>query len=708
MKWEKKRVSSETVGKLHERLGLDMITASILARRGIEEAQDVKFFMENELTFLHNPFHFEDMEVFVERMQQAVEDKEKVRIFGDRDVDGITSTVLLHQEFERLGLEVSYKLPEGDEPYGLTMAGVDAAHTDGVTLLVTVDCGISNNDEIAYASTLGMDTLVLDHHLGGDELPPAMAIIDPKLEGSGYPFSHLAGCGVAAKCIWALRFSYTDFFREEFILLHSQPGNDTIIIRALRLRNMIIDDSIAEEVVPGVLPPEKSRLLRFLSSGIPILVLDDEEEKTLLRKAFGSGVDIHCVAMRPEMEKVLPQIRGKSLFALTAISRGARYGVQGRDELDALYMLFMAFVMHKDPLLSRDYDPILDLVAIGTIADLMPMIDENRILVRRGLSVLKSSRREALQPLMAMQNLIGRSLSTTDISWNLTPLINASGRMGKPSIAAEMLLTKDMKESERLAGELVQLNKKRQKMGEDAWARLEPKARASKESHGGKFLMVEDPAISRGLTGVMASRLLRQFGLPSLVVAAAGDYRVTGSMRSPDDFHVRDFLSQFEDLFQDYGGHARAGGFSMEAANLAEFKNRLDDAVERMDGVDEQAESIRIDCSLPARFMTPDIMKVVEFFEPYGEQSPPIHFMIEGAVLEDVTSMNNKQGPDHLRLSISYGSHTWPAVYWQAGDKLDKEFTLGDSVDVAFRLGRNYFRNTETVQLTVLDIVRHP
>ncbi|AEC01626.1 single-stranded-DNA-specific exonuclease RecJ [Parasphaerochaeta coccoides] len=707
MTWEKKRVSTETVGKLHERLGLDVITASILARRGIEEVQDVKFFLENELTFLHNPFHFDDMEVFVERMQQAVEDKEKVRIFGDRDVDGITGTVLLHQEFERLGLDASYKLPEGDEPYGLTMAGVDAAHADGVTLLVTVDCGISNNDEIAYASTLGLDTLVLDHHLGGDVLPPAMAIINPKLEGSGYPFSHLAGCGVAAKCIWALRFSYTDFFREECILLHAQPGNDTVIIRALRLRNMIVDDRISEEVVPGMLPPEKSRLLQFLSAGVPILVLDEEEETSQLRKAFGRGVDIHCVSMRQEMEKVLPQIRGKSIFALTSISRGARYGLLGRDELDALYMLFMAFVMHKEPLLSEDYDSLLDLVAIGTIADLMPMIDENRILVRRGLSVLKSSRRKALQPLMAMQNLIGRSLSTTDISWNLTPLINAAGRMGEPSIAVEMLLSKDAHESERLAGELVQLNKKRQKMGEDVWVRLEPKAKASKESHGGKFLMVEDPSISRGLTGIMASRLLRQFSIPSLVIAKTDDHRVTGSMRSPDDFHVRDFLSQFEDLFLDYGGHARAGGFSMETDNLSGFKDRLMDVVERMDGVDEHGESIRIDCSLPARFMTPDIMKVVEFFEPYGEQNPPIHFMIEGAIISDISSMNNRQGSDHLRLSVSYGSHTWPAVYWQAADKLDREFSLGDSVNVVFRLGRNYFRNTEIVQLTVMDIVRH-
>lgn len=148
MTWRKTHISAEDVRQLHERFGIDLMTASILARRDVRTSEQVKYYLESELTYLHNPFLFDDMETFVDRIANAMEDGEKVRIFGDRDVDGITSTVLLKQELDRLGLEVSYKLPEGDEPYGLTVDGVDQANADGVTLIITVDCGISNYDEI--------------------------------------------------------------------------------------------------------------------------------------------------------------------------------------------------------------------------------------------------------------------------------------------------------------------------------------------------------------------------------------------------------------------------------------------------------------------------------------------------------------------------------------------------------------------------------
>lgn len=709
MTWKKTRISAEVVRQLHERFGIDLITASILARRDVQTPDQAKFYLESELTYLRNPFLFDDMETFVDRIANAREDAEKVRIFGDRDVDGITSTVLLKQELDRLGIETSYKLPEGDEPYGITIAGVEQAHADGVTLIITVDCGISNYEEIARASELGIDTIILDHHISGDLIPPAVAVIDPKAEGSGYPFPHLAGCGVVAKCIWALRFSQTDFYHEEFILLHAQPGNDTVIIQAVRLENLLEVDRVVEEVVPGVLPASQSRLIDFLSCGLPILVLDTDVETQQLRKAFGKNVDIHLADLRPEMELVLPVIKGRSLFTLSTMSRAVRYsGNHGRDELEALVSLFNAYVLKKYPSLSTDYEKILDLVAIGTVADLMPMVDENRILVKKGLKVLMEGDRKNLLPLMTMQNLSGRAIGTTDLGWQLSPIINASGRMGCPGVAADMLLVEDLRDCEQLAGNLIRLNKERQKLGEDSWDRLLPKAKESLEEFGSKFLMVEDSSLSRGITGVMAARLLKQFSVPSLVIAQVEGARATGSMRSPAGFNVRDFLARFDDLFLDFGGHACAGGFSIDSKDLTVLHDRMMEQIDCMDIADEEEESIRVDCTLPPDYLNPDIIKLVEFFEPYGEQNPPLQFLMEGALIEDMQFLNNaKAGPAHLKLTFGFGSYKWPAVFWKAGDRVGKDFDAGDCADVVFRLGRNYYKNHETLQLTVLDMKRH-
>lgn len=708
MKWNKRPVPSQKVRRLHEQFGLDLLTASIMVRRGIEDREQVKFYLENGLSFLHNPFLFEDMETAVDRIWEAVEGKELIRVFGDRDVDGITSTTLLVSELQRFGGRVDYRLPEGDEPYGLTLEGLDEAHRDGVTLIITVDCGISSFQETAKARELGIDTLVFDHHLSDDQLPPAMAIVDPKVEGCGYPFEHLAACGVVAKVIWALRFAKTDFYHEPYILLHAQPGkSDTIVISAVKMENFMEEDRLFEEINPGVMDLSTSQSAKFLSGGLPILVIDAQIERNQLRAAFGKSVDINLVDMRPQMEQALPMIKGKSLFTLSTMSRGSRYSEDENGELSTLVGLFNAFVMKRYPELDSGYDSILDLVAIGTVADLMPMVDENRILVRRGLKVIESGSRPSLQPLLSMQKLAGRPLTSLDISWYLTPVINSAGRMGKPEIALQMLLSKDIPTAQGYATQLLELNKQRQKLGEDSWSRILPIAKESFERSGSKIVLVEDEQVSRGMTGLMASRLLKQFDVPSLVLASVGDDRISGSIRSPQNFNCRDFLSRFGDLFQDFGGHACAGGFSMERGNLEELKRRIVDVVDSMEIGDSEEESIDIDCSLPASYLTPDLIRKVEFFEPYGEQNSQVVFAIEGARISDLKIMNSHSGTaQHVKFTLEYGSYKWPALYWNAAGKVNSEFALGDVVDVAFRMSRNYFRQESSLQLIVIDCKR--
>jgi len=702
MSWEKKAVVSGNVRELSNKYSIDLIIASILERREASKKEDIKFYLESDLVYLHNPFLFEDMEIAVDRILQAVEEGEKVRIFGDRDVDGITSTVLLHECLEELGISVSWCLPEGDEPYGLTKEGVRKFSEEDGTLIITVDCGVSNNAEIAFAASLNVDTIVVDHHLAGDILPPALALINPKIEGCGYPFSNLAGCGVVAKLIWALRFSKTDLYKQEIVLLHAEPGNGTVIIQAAKFENLVETDRLTEEIVPGLLKLESSRLADFLV-GHPILVYNQELEHKQLKLAFGNNVDIHLVDTAPEIWKVFPALSGKSLVRLMGISRALQYKVGELQEIDAFISLFSSFVKMKNPSLSTEYSKILDLVAIGTIADLMPMKNENRILVKNGMAQLNSGSRAAMVSFLTEQNLIGKKLSTTDIGWQVSPVFNAAGRLGVPQIAARLLLSNDAAEREQLAKELIKLNKERKKIGEGAWDRMFPKATKSLEEHNNKLIVLNDQKLHRGITGIISARLMNFYHVPSIVIAHLED-KLIGSIRSNKMLNAKEFLSQFEDILIDFGGHPRAAGFSIKKHNLEILLKRIYHSSKNL-GVSRTEDILSIDAEIPSSYMNPDLIKIVETLEPYGEEHRPLQFLLKNAIIEELSIMGNSE-PKHVKMLIKSGSYKWPAVFWRAGERLDSDFSRGDLVDLVFRLGRNYFRNTETLQLTILDLAR--
>ncbi len=707
--WKKESVSVETVRRLNENFAVDYITASLLERRGITESQKVKFFLENDITYLHNPFLFDEMELFVERILQAKSEGEQVCVFGDRDVDGITSTVLLVQELEALGIKTIWRLPLNDEPYGLSKKYLDEVALQGVTLIITVDCGISNIEEVRYAQELGISVLITDHHLGGEIIPAAQAVINPKLEGCAYPFRDLAGCGVVAKCIWALRFAQCEFFNEELILFHAYPGNtekgkETIIMEALKVQNLLVLDRVTEELSVGLVPLEQSRIIKFLDCNLPILTLDVAVQKELIRRAFKDSVEIYMSDLREQMEQVMAQVKGKSLFSLMRFSRALRY-LQQPTEGDLLFSLFQAFVIRKYPSLSQEYEEILDLVALGTVGDLMPMVDENRILVRIGMERISSGKRLGLQQLLVLQNLAGLKLSTNDIGWQISPVINAAGRLGRPDVAAKMLLAKDVKESQNYVDELFKLNRERQKQGDEAWERLSRKAKKALELYDNKFIMVDDDKVNRGLTGIIAARLLRNHKVPSLVLAYVQESQVRGSMRSGDDFNTRDFLETFSELFIDFGGHPCAGGFNMKRENLSLFKTQLEEFLEHYEMPKEGQEVVTIDVELPVDYLNPGLIKLVEAFEPYGEANPPLQFLIKKAKIEALQHLG--QSGAHLKFQLRHGQYSWPALFWNGSEEVLHTFAVDDYVDVVFRMGRNYFRNTETLQLTIVAIKKH-
>ena len=208
IKYNKKNITREEIYDLHKKFGIDLLESSIFARRGINTGKDIMYYLESDPRFIHTPFLFSSMEDAVSRINDAIDENEKVLIFGDRDVDGITSTAILYSYLKQQGLDVQWRLPVGEDSYGLSMQAVDDFAKEFGSLIITVDCGISNNLEIQHAKELGIDVIVTDHHNPPEELPPAIIIIDPKMSDSGYPFKDISGAAVAYKLVSALRFSH--------------------------------------------------------------------------------------------------------------------------------------------------------------------------------------------------------------------------------------------------------------------------------------------------------------------------------------------------------------------------------------------------------------------------------------------------------------------------------------------------------------------
>jgi len=703
MEWNKKEIDKTQVKQLSESLHIPLLAASIFVRRGVTDPEELKFYLEKDLRYLHNPFLFNEMEDAVDRILQAAVEEEKVIIMGDRDVDGITSTVILKEALALLGINALWSLPLGDEPYGVTLSAVESfARQDG-TLMITVDCGISNIKEIARAAELGIDTIVIDHHLPSPELPPAVAIINPKISDSGYPFEHLAGCGVTLKLVSALTFGKTNFYKEEVILLNVSPGNETYMLEAVRFINMVELDRVSENIVPGLVRIEQTRLKDFLI-GKQIFVYDKNLQIKMLKKIFGQSVEIGVYDLATVLWKEFPVLQGKSLLALREKSRSSLYSAVPPGELDVLIHLFITYLNLELQLKSSIVEKSLDLVALGTLADMMPLINENRILVQNGMNALNRAERKGLQALLLKQNLLGKKISTTDVGWQITPVINATGRMGEPGKAAELFLTTSLSDRERLAGEIIEMNKARKKLGESIWNTVLKQAEKHFEEMDSKMVLVIDRKIKRGITGIIASRLVSYFGVPAMVIAYL-DSHLVGSMRSVNGFKVKNFLSTFSDLFIDYGGHDFAAGFSLKEINLERFLFAVKTEARKTAILQKVEESISVDAELPLNYLNPELIKTVEKFEPYGERNPPLIFLTKGlkVVSIDIVGRSEQQ---HAKLLFDSGKYKWPGIFWRAAERVGVDFSVDDTVDIVFRLGRNYFQNTEILQLTILDIRR--
>lgn len=702
--WFKKQISKTQVESVSKKYSLDPITASIMVRRGITSGRDILYYIEDDLRFQHSPFMFAAMEDAVDRILDAKEENEKVLIFGDRDVDGVTSTTVLYDCLSSMGIDVSYKLPGGDDAYGLSIQAVEEFAANYGSLIITVDCGISNNAEIAKAAELGLDVIVVDHHNAPETLPSPAIIIDPKTENSGYPFPDISGCAVVYKLVSAIRFSQSSWYKQDVTLLNVNKENSAV--ECVKVRNLVPVSRLTQTIDQNTASLSDTNLPSYLQGQL-LLAWDAKTLSQDLQSLFGDGAQFNLVDIREEAAKLFPKFASMTLTQLKGMSKMAKYGDHEPTEIGGFYNIFVTWVqksLAKDfPSFAKAEEKDLQLVALAALADIMPMKNENRIFVKNGLKSINSGRiRPGLRELMAELNLTGKRINSIDLSWVVVAHLNAAGRLGQPELAAKLFITDSQNERLETAKQIIELNAERKQLCVDAWNYAGIQAKASIPLHSNKLCVVIDERINRGVSGILAGRLVSTYNVPAMAVTIVDGIAI-GSMRSCRDYDVTQFLNKMDDLFINHGGHNFAAGFSFKRERLAEFEERIKTLSSEIKLGDTKDTGGDIDAEIPAQYLTPALLDISDRFEPYGEENPQLLFMAKNIRVASGQRMG-KGEKMHLKITVDCGKYKWPCIFWNEGERLGRDFNVGDRVDFIFRVERNVFNRIETPQINLVDI----
>lgn len=705
--WNKKSVTREQIQPLCEKFNINQILASIFVRREITEGKDILFYMEDDLRFQNEPFSLTNMEDAVERILQAQNENEKILIFGDSDVDGITSTTILYRYLKKIGCDVSWRLPMGDDAYGLSIEAVDDFSKLGGSLIITVDCGISNCAEVSHANELGIDVIVTDHHNPPEILPEAIVIVDPKLQDSTYPFKDISGAAVAYKLVNALRYATTDFYNSEICILElsEDSENNCFYVDCLKIKNNVKLKTLHEKIIPNKTSIYDLKLPYFLQGQL-IYTWDINYTKKLLLQIFGKGIEFNLNDLRSMISTAIPSIKNKSSQDLKELSLIGKYIDNEKTIINSIYNLYVTFskkiINSKYPDFFKDEQKELQLVGLAALADIMPMKNENRIFVKNAISSIKNySPCYGLAELFAKLNLNKDTLKSTDLSWTVIPALNAAGRLGKPDVALKLLLSEDGTERQNLAEQIILLNEERKTLVQNAIYQVHDKAQKSILEHGNKLCVVVDENIQKGLTGLFAAKLMTDFDVPAIALTYDKDICI-GSIRSNRNFIATKYLDSFGDFFLNHGGHNAAAGFSFKKEKIDEFLTKIRLSVPKIQ-LSEEENQINIDAELPSSFLTPEVFELLEIFEPYGNENEELIFLSRRIKLCDAVKVGKKE-PFHLKLTFDCGKYKFPAMFWGQAERLNKDIKINKEYDIIFTMSKNIFNGITTNQLIIKEI----
>lgn len=552
--WNVKKYDNELIEKIKDTYKISEIMAKLLVSRNIEY-DEIGNFLNGTLEDLNDPYEIKDMDKLVERIDKAIKNKEKICIYGDYDVDGITSITIMYQFLTKLGADVMYYLPDRlIEGYGINNNALDEIKRKNVSLIVTVDCGITAVEEVEHAKEIGVDICITDHHECAEILPDALAIVNPKRKDDGYSFKMLAGVGVAFKCLVAIAKKYN---------------------------------------------------------------LDENE-----------------------------------------------------------------------------YLRYLDIVSIGTISDIVPLVGENRIISRYGLKMMEKTENIGLKALLKLVNY--KEIDSMMVSFGMAPRINACGRMGNASAAVKLLLEKDERTAERIALELDNLNQERKDVEsvifEEALDTIEKNHLDKKNS-----IVLYKNSWHNGVIGIVASRLVNMYYKPVILLTKEHGL-IRGSGRCPAGFSIYDALTECKDKVTQFGGHELAAGLSLEEDMIPDFVEAFEIAASKQkDGISEQI--IDIDAQIERKDLNIQIIKDIRNLKPYGQSNQMPLFIYKGLKVNAIRTIKDDK---HLKLVLRDDKSLIDAVGFSMGSRRD-EIRIGDRIDVVGNVELNSYNTPKTIQIVLQD-----
>ena len=670
-KWKIFANDSRKITELSEALSVNPKIAAVMLNRGIDSIEKGAVFLHGGIEHIYNPFLFRDMKKASDRIKKAIYSCENILVYGDRDVDGITAVNVIVNTVKELGGKAQWYVP-ADEGYGLHKDILTKYAADGVKLLITVDCGISAFEEIKYANSLGIDVVLTDHHEPPYEgVPEAYAVINPKNMDSSYPFKDIAGCAVALKTAQALMTAFAKEYDKEIIVCYAEHNESDFSGFYIKIKNDINGEKIPFAGAAEIKSVFKQTFKAYTNNKElkDALIKND----ALLKDKIETFVLHDFTGMENDEKKILRSYRIKK--------------------------------NNEDLRMKSFFVNNLDLCALGTIADSMPLIDENRIIVREGLNIIAANpnARPGLG-LLIEDTLISRNIqyiNSRSISWNVTPMLNSSGRMGRGMLSAQLLMTKDVFQAKNLYADIVKLNEGRRWLQSENIEQFKLLLMQQCDLNRDKVFIINAANLEHGVTGIVASQMVKSYLKPAFLLISDGNEAI-GAARSVEGFDLIAALESVKDILVKYGGHSQAAGFTVAHANIENFKRRIKEYAEKHIVEIDPCENIEIDCELKISDISMDFYKQLDILEPFGMQNQRPVFCLKGVSVTEVSTFGGNY--EHVKFKVSQkGSRNVQAVFWNNGEyaeMLRKE----SLIDVAFHMdviGRN---DKQIAQLCVTDI----
>ncbi|WP_417185158.1 single-stranded-DNA-specific exonuclease RecJ [Alistipes putredinis] len=557
--------------------GISPVLANLLVQRGIDTLEKAKKFFNPQLSDLHDPFLMKDMDKAVERVERAVRNREKIMVYGDYDVDGTTAVALVYKFLRQIGhKDLLFYIPDRyTEGYGISTKGIDHAARKGATLIIALDCGIKAIEKVDYAKRKGVDFIICDHHLPAEEIPRAVAVLDPKRADCSYPFDELSGCGVGFK-----------------------------LVQAYCQKN-----------------------------GIPF----------------------------------------------------------------------------------QQIEPLLDLLAVSIASDIVPLVDENRILAHYGLLRLNASPSKGLLSIIKICGLDRHNITIDDIVFKIGPRINAAGRMrmdendenAAPSggyAAVNLLIEGNESLAEEFGSVIDGFNQDRKCIDRSVTQEAHDFIEAHAELKAAKSTVIYNPRWMKGIVGIVASRLIETYYRPTVVLTMSNGF-VTGSARSVPGFDLYQAIESCSDLLENFGGHMYAAGLTMRPERVEEFTRRFNAYVEEnIDPITLQPQ-VEIDSELFFSNITPAFRRDLNRFQPFGPGNPAPVFVTRGVVSHGETKLVGADC-EHLRMDLMQRQKpntTIQTIAFQQPTHYEW-IRAGHPIDVCYQIVENHYRGSVSVQLRIKDI----